>query len=150
MQIKFSILLFLLAGKNFGQPIELWNASFEADEHQCCVTPTDWYNCGSVQATPPDIQPGHWGVDLPAPDGNTYLGLVVRDNETAEAIGQKLRNSLQKDNTYMLTFSIARSLQWRSTATTSRESISFTTPATLKIWGGVSPCEKKRNPLTNN
>jgi hypothetical protein len=49
-----------------------------------------WYDCGMLyfpQESPPDIHPnGFWGVNVPAHDGKTYLGMVVRDNGTYEGV----------------------------------------------------------------
>ena len=46
--------------------------------------------------TPPDIHPGnYWSNTTPPSHGNTYLGMVVRDNETYEGIAQRLNGTLK-------------------------------------------------------
>ncbi len=143
MKIKFCLLLLILAGKSFGQPILLHNASFEEDKHRSAgTTPIGWQNCGPASETPPDIQPGEFGVDLSAADGRNYVSLVVRDNETTEIIGQKLTQPMKKDSIYLIRLFVARSLSMVSPTKSSRESVNYATPAILKIWGGSRDCDK--------
>ena len=144
MKIKLLILLLILAGKSFGQPIALWNASFEEDVRSFGYMDRGWYNCGSAQETPPDIQPGTHKIDLPAADGRHYVSMVVRDDNSREIIGQALTKPLQKDSFYILTLSVARSIQMMSATKSSKEIVSFATPVGLKVWGGDSPCDKKQ------
>ncbi|MEO6130368.1 MAG: hypothetical protein ABIQ02_00875, partial [Saprospiraceae bacterium] len=55
-----------------------------------------WHDCGLTKfhgETPPDIHPvptSAWEVSKPAYDGNTYLGMVVRYNDTYESLSQAL------------------------------------------------------------
>ena len=144
MKAIYCLCLLLGAGKSFGQPILLCNPSFEEDKAKCCTTPTGWYNCGSSKDTPPDIQPGSWGIDLPAAQGKNYLSLVVRDNGTTEAIGQKLSKPLEKDSIYLLSLSGARAPQAASPTKKEKGNQSFATPVRLKVWGGNAPCDKKQ------
>jgi len=142
MKCSYYLIILFLAGKSFGQQIALRNPSFEADKARCCTTPSGWYNCGSSQDSPPDIQPGSWGIDLPARDGKNYISLVVRDNGTTEAIGQKLTKPLEKDSVYLLSLSGARAPEATSPTQKSDDNQSFATPARLKVWGGNGACDK--------
>ncbi|MEO6038551.1 MAG: hypothetical protein ABIQ93_09060 [Saprospiraceae bacterium] len=144
MKTRCCLLLILMAGKSSGQIIELQNPSFEADKPQVGTTPIGWYDCGSPLETPTDIQPGIWGVELPAAQGRTYISLVVRDNGSSEGIGQELSKPLVKDSIYLLSLSGARSLQFMSRTRRSIEEVSYCIPARLKVWGGNSPCDKKQ------
>ena len=68
----------------------LKNSSFEGTPKSSTV-PDHWHNCGHSQESPPDIQPnGGFNVTQTAYSGQTYIGLVSRNNKTWEAIGQRL------------------------------------------------------------
>ena len=76
-------------------PIELNNPSFE-DFARASKEPRGWYDCGFPGETPPDVQPsGGFEVFKPAYEGRTYLGMVVRDNDTWESVAQRLSRPLQ-------------------------------------------------------
>ena len=97
----FSLVLALPFGMSAQKdaPIVLTNPSFE-DLPKMGETPTGWYNCGKAGETPPDVQPGGWTVAKPANHGQTYLGLVVRDNETWEGVGQRLPRPVEAGQCY--------------------------------------------------
>ena len=66
--------------------IYLTNASFEG-EPQDATVPTGWFAC--ELGTTPDILPGFWGVYSESSEGETYLGLITREDGTFESIGQR-------------------------------------------------------------
>ena len=76
-------------------PIVLNNPSFEDAAHIGVIGgsgPSGWYDCPSKAGeSAPDVQPGQWKVSRPPSNGATYLGLVVRDRESWEGVGQRLR-----------------------------------------------------------
>lgn len=115
--------------------IELENPSFEADRPSANKVPSGWVNLGAEDQTPPDIQPGFFQVNIPAQDGENYLGLVVREDNTWEGVGQKLHGYLQKDSTYGFSLWLTRSNSYRSRTAASTEPVSFSAPTILKIWG---------------
>jgi hypothetical protein len=115
--------------------IRIENPGFES-KPASGVVPEGWLNLGSSDETPPDIQPGFFGVDLEAAEGNTYLGLVVREHNTWEGVGQILESYLLKDSAYTFSLYLNRSNKYRSPLRgRNSEPISFTTPTILKIWG---------------
>jgi hypothetical protein len=128
---------------SFGQKavtIKLDNPSFE-DYPAANQTPDRWKNCGFDGESPPDTQPsGSFGVTKKAFDGDTYLGLVVRDNDTWEAVGQKLKTPLLKDSTYSFSVYLCRSKTYMSMSKTYGKDANYTTPAVIKIWGGAKAC----------
>src|SRR5690606_19877691 len=86
------------------QIVKLENPSFE-DFPQHSRPPTGWTNCGFFDESPPDVQPsGAWGVFWPAMDGNTYLGMVTRENETYESVGQRMNGILWAGTCYQISF----------------------------------------------
>ena len=71
-----------------------------------------WYDCRAKfpQETPPDIHPvpkGGWGVTTPSFDGQTYLGMVIRYNDTYEGVSQKLSTPLTAGKCYSFSLFMA-------------------------------------------
>lgn len=123
--------------------IPLGNPSFE-DIPKCCTAPTDWHNCGPPEESPTDIQPGFFQVALPAQHGDTYLSMVVRDNNTVEAIGQRLPEPLRVGTQYLLRAHLARSEFFLSLSRTTGDEANYATPVMLRVWGGSNnPCNQK-------
>jgi hypothetical protein len=94
----------LLATHLFGQdePIRLANPSFEGSPGaggEAVKLPDGWYDCGFPGESPPDVHPkeggGAFQVTKEAFHGKTYLGLVVRDNDTWEMVSQRLSAPVQ-------------------------------------------------------
>lgn len=105
--------------------------------------PEDWINMGAPNESPPDIQPGQFGVRLKAQDGNTYLGLTVRDNNTWEGVGQRLDGYLQKDSAYRFSLWLARSNELISISRTTQQEAQYNAPTVLKIWGVNSQTQEE-------
>ena len=112
-----------------------------------------WLDCGMTQfpnESPPDIHPDNfWRVTLPPAQGNSYVGLVVRRNDTYESISQGLDVSLKKDQCYNFSIYLARSEDYWSGSRgldgkTSLDSVNFTTPAIFRLWGGKVYCGKSQ------
>jgi hypothetical protein len=116
--------------------IELKNPNFEIDAPQIGKIPTGWIDLGVENSTPVDIQPGFWGVTLLAQDGISYVGMVVRENNTWEGIGQVLKGWMRKDSTYTFSVWLAKSRIYMSaTPSSNGEVLNFKAPTVLKIWG---------------
>ena len=99
VSLMLALPLSLLAQKE--APIVLNNPSFE-DVPSLSHTPIGWYDCGQVRTSPPDVQPGFWGVTTAPYNGSSYLGMVVRDNETWESVGQRLSRPMENNSCYEL------------------------------------------------
>lgn len=119
-----------------------------------------WYDCGIInfpKETAPDIHPSNaWGVDDKAYDGNTYLGLVVRDNDTWESVSQKLVDDsgevepMRGGHCYRVSMAVMRAKNYRSgsrfqfiKSNDTSQSYYYTTPAVVRLWGGNSYCNQK-------
>jgi hypothetical protein len=138
MKTKFilSIPFVLLLAESWGQDIfYLKNPSFEADAPGAGVDITGWKNLGAADQTPPDIQPGWFGVRFPAQHGKNYLGLAVRETNTWEGVGQRLDGVLQKDSAYIFSLWLSRSNEYISSLAGKPEPVKFNAPTILKIWG---------------
>lgn len=125
------------------QPIQLANPSFE-DMPRHSKPPRGWYDCGFERESPPDVQPNStFSVTKAAQDGDTYLGMVVRDNDTWEAVSQRLSRPLQKGKCYSFSLHLARSELYLSTSRVTDQTANYTTPAKIRIYGGFNYCDKQ-------
>lgn len=133
---------FLLSMSLFSQDvISLKNPSFE-DLPRHSRQPAGWYDCGFPGESPPDTQPGQFEVSLPPANGQSYLAMVARENETWESVGQKLNKPLLAEQVYSFKIFLCRSAKYLS-PTKGKDNNKFfmkncTTPLKLKIWGGNS------------
>jgi outer membrane protein OmpA-like peptidoglycan-associated protein len=135
--------LFIAFYGNSQNTIYLANASFE-DLPRHSRAPAGWTDCGFVGETPPDIQPNStFKVTKKPKDGTTYLGMVVRENDTWEGVGQRLQEPLKKGQCYNFSIYLARSEMYVSLSRMeeSRE-VNYVTPARLRIYGGFEYCDK--------
>ena len=129
-------------------PIYLINPSFE-DFPQQGKTPKGWEDCGFPGDTPPDIQPSgmpsapFFQVTKPAFKDSTYLGMVVRDNDTWEMVSQRLSAPLTAGQCYEFSLYLCRSEMYVSLSRVNSRETNYTTPAKLRIWAGSSYCNKK-------
>ncbi len=128
-------------GQTDDEPILLANPSFE-DMPLASRPPAGWYDCGFPEESPPDTQPGAFEVTTPPYDGQSYLGMVVRDNDTWEMVSQRLSRPLEPGKCYEFTLYMARSLIYVSQSRVSNQQANYTTPAKLRIWGGAGYCNK--------
>ncbi len=155
LNITFLLTLLLLSAEGFCQEmvvIQLQNPSFEDYPRAGAVEgrgPSRWYDCGIAGESAPDIHPAvppekyFFEVSTPAHDGKTYLGLVVRSNETYEAIGQRLSKPLKKGKAYSFGLHLAQSPVYMSPAKKGSEELSnYNTPVKIKIWGGNGYCNQ--------
>ncbi len=105
-----------------------------------------WYDCGGLnfpEETPPDIHPGdYWSNNNPPSEGKTYLGLVVRDNNSYESISQRLTKSMESGKCYLFSIDLARSNKYMSIARLTNKELNYTTPAILRIWAGSGLCNE--------
>jgi len=125
------------------QTIRLNNPSFE-DEPAHSSTPQGWEDCGKPGETPPDTQPNAiFRVFTKAQKGNTYLGLVTRDTDTWEAVGQLLQVPLTGGECYDFSVHLARSDSYLSRGRMDTVQKQFTQPIRLRIWGGNNYCDKR-------
>jgi hypothetical protein len=103
LKYKLFFVLILTEGLAFGQ-ISLVNASFE-DTPSDATVPKGWLSV--TPGTTPDILPGFWGEYNEASHGDTYMGMITRENSTFESIGQRFSKALTKGQCYRFTIDIA-------------------------------------------
>lgn len=123
--------------------IHLMNPSFE-DYPMAGNVPIGWKDCGFPGESPADTHPsGQFAVTKYAADGNTYLGLVTRDNDTWEMAGQKLTEPMIAGQCYIFKLTLCRSELYVSPSRETNTETNYVDPIKLKIWGGNSFCDKK-------
>jgi len=110
--------------------------------------PKGWHDCGNYDETAPDIHPAVWPhtayfqVTKSPSMGLSYVGMVVRENVTWEAIGQGLRTPLLAGKCYNFSIDLARSKKYVSSTKTSNFPVNYKKAAVLRVWGGNRYCEK--------
>ena len=108
-----------------------------------------WFDCGILffeNESPPDIHPvNFWGNTKQANDGDTYLGMVVRDNDSYESVSQKLRSKMIADDCYEFSVYLSKSERYLSPsrALKSDKKVNYTSPTVLRIWGGFGHCDQR-------
>lgn len=100
-----SIILIAMHLSTFGQ-ITLINPGLE-DTPSDATVPQGWSACAWM--TTPDILPGYWGVYTEAYEGDTYAGIITRENSTFESFGQRLSAPLKRDTCYQMSLQLAHS-----------------------------------------
>jgi outer membrane protein OmpA-like peptidoglycan-associated protein len=126
--------------------IFLRNPSFE-DMPRNSAPPRGWTNCGFPGESPPDVHPDpqfEFRVSKPAQDGNTYLGMVTRENETYESVGQQLTSPLLAEQCYAFSIQLARSEVYLSRSRKTNQPSNYVTPIKLMVYGGYSICDRRQ------
>jgi outer membrane protein OmpA-like peptidoglycan-associated protein len=113
--------------------IELQNPSFEGDNKNS-QPPRYWHDVDAFNETPPDTQPFSFGVTKAAQEGKTYLGLVVRDNDTYEAVWQALKSPLLQGETYLFNLWACRAAKYQSKSRLTMRDDDYNIPAVLELW----------------
>lgn len=111
------------------------NPSFEQDAPTADFTPQEWENCGPLYESAIDIHDtnGWFRVTHRPAAGKQFAGMVVRDNDTREAIGQVLDETLYARKKYIFSFYVTRSRNYISNSRTTGRTANFNQPAILKV-----------------
>lgn len=143
--LSFLLMVLSLEAQPYDQRISLKNPSFEGYATQSQI-PMQWFDCGRIKfpsESPPDTHPGNfWDVLVPPADGNTYLGMVARDNDSWESVSQKLSEYLVSGNCYAFSIKLSKSNIYKSQSQKTGLMDDYTTPLVFKIWGGNVNCSK--------
>lgn len=134
--------------------IKLTNPSFE-DYPRAGRVPAGWRDCGFPEESPADTHPsGEFDVIKYPSDGNTYLGMVVRDNDTWERVSQQMSSPIQAGTCYSFSLNLCRSELYVSRSRVNNASANYVQPIKLIIWGGDGHCEKRErlaeSPIVTN
>jgi outer membrane protein OmpA-like peptidoglycan-associated protein len=108
--------------------------------------PRGWVDCGFPGETAVDVQPdpmNQFQVRKAPQQGNTYLGMVVRDNDTWERVSQELSSPMVAEQCYEMRIHLARSEVYLSLSRINdNQRANYVTPAKLRIWGGFGDCDQ--------
>lgn len=129
IRLSLYLVLCLSPWPLFSQWIELSNSSFEGEAADATV-PQGWLPC--KEGTTPDILPGYWGVYTTPSDGETFVGLITRHNNTWESIGQRLSETLKKGTCYAWGLDLAHTDTYSG----------YNGAIRLRVWLGTSKCGK--------
>ena len=131
MRYCLFLLFFLTSIGLFGQEvITMTNGSFEGEQSTAATMPQGWMPCR--MGTTPDILPGSWGVYTVPANGQSYVGLITRDDGSYESIGQRLSRPLKNNECYNFTLDLAHSKTYSG----------YNLPVRLRIWAGTKSCSK--------
>lgn len=142
--IKFSFIACFLVHNSaslHSQSIQIINKSFEGfpgagSSDSKIFQLTGWNDNGDSLMSPPDIHPCKvWNVTQKPSDGSTYLGMVVRDNNTTEKVYQHLSSPLKKGRLYQFTIDLCQSLAYESRSIISNRQTNYMIPACLGVDG---------------
>ena len=129
--------------------IEIENPSFEGDSvrgEKDAMDIDGWFDCGRIKfkrESPPDIHSGYeefWGVTHIAHHGDTYIGMVARDNDSWESVSQKLTTKIQKNECYMMSAHMSQAKEYINGSRRSGRLVDYSEPIVLRIFGGNSFC----------
>lgn len=105
----------------------------------------DWKNCGSDGHTPPTIHQNgeiQFGVKENAFDGDVFLGMVVRIDDTWESIGLELINKLIGGKTYRFSLYTKKSSVYSSPIAAQNKEYPYDGSVILRVFGGQSICDR--------
>ncbi len=148
MKSKLLILLVLSSIFANAQPttvIHLKNPSFEPNDYAPLFGEDvkSWIDCGFAVEEPPTIQPGFHEVQLKPQHQKGYLSMVVRDNNTWDAVGQELVQPLAAGKCYKFKLYLANAERYLANSRTTGSRVNYRNPLRLLIWGGKSYCEAR-------
>lgn len=155
-QIKLLTLLFIVAFMGHSDAIaqmdtiELNNGSFEDYPHPGSLNSKGiryWTDCGRLNfpfETPPDLHGegtkffSHVGE---ASDGQTYVAMVSRSNDTYESVSQRLSMPLEDGKCYQFSIDLMQAQEYMSATKESGAGLlNYNTPIILYIYGGTGVC----------
>lgn len=132
------------------EEITLYNPSFEGKPHAGSSNSEGiryWTDCGNIYfngETPPDLHSAyskyfeHTG--LPS-HGETYVGLVSRENDTYESISQRLSSPLKAGECYSFAIDLMRSTHYYSATKENGDGLyNYAKPIKFYIYGGTGLC----------
>jgi len=112
------------------------NGSFEGIPADATM-PAGWF-AGS-KGTTPDILPGYWGVYNEPEDGESYVGIITRQDGSYECLSQRVPSAMEAELCYSMSLFLAFSDNYTG----------YNTPIKLKIWIGSSKNAKEQLVFTS-
>lgn len=146
-----SLLIFLFIFSVQAQDIKLMNGSFEGPPEAGKVmgrVAHGWKDCGHTSESVPDVHTAatrFFEVNYVPADGEAFLGMVVRDNDTWEGLSQRLLKPLIQGRSYGFDVYLAKNPHYISDSryhpgekTDHNKSVKF------QIWAGNMYCQREQ------
>jgi len=132
---KSSYFLFVIGlfcfSSDLSSQIYFDNASFEGIPEDA-IMPAGWHKC--ADGTTPDLLPGPWGVTKEAYEGETFLGLISRENGTWESIEQRISQPMRRGECYQFDLMLSYTKKYAG----------YNLPLKLRIWGSSTKCGRNQ------
>ena len=119
--------------------IHFYNPSFEGNPNEGGAIrntlPRGWTDCGFRGETAPDVHPvrgGNFSVSKRPAHGRTYIGMVTRDNDTWEQMGQRLTKPLKAGKCYTFSVDLARSETYLSQSRVTGQPSNYINPTSFR------------------
>lgn len=140
---RWLLLSLLIVTQVSAQSDTVWlaNPSFEANFVSFSGDSVGWTDCGFLSEGPATYQPGQFDVSLAAADKRNYISMVVRDNYTWDAVGQKLTTPLRAGVCYKITIQLAQARSFIASSRRHEGRVKYTNPLRLLLWGGTGFCQ---------
>lgn len=121
--------------------IYLKNPSFEQEDMSFLFNnnKASWVDCGFQTEESPAMHAGLQEVALAPQHLKGYLSMVVRDNNTWDAVGQRLTKPLEAGKCYQFSLQLAKAENYYTRNGGSK--VNYRNPIRLLVWGGNSFCE---------
>lgn len=104
-----------------------------------------WRDCGAINfhiESAPDVHPENfWENEIKPSNGNSYVGLVARDNESWESITQLLQEPLKPQTCYTFRIDMARSKKYLSKKRLTNQTYNYIDPILLRVWSSKGNCK---------
>lgn len=145
MKFLLIVIFVICCNISFAQSlIKIKNPSFDGEPFQGLYTDDKiegWLDFGIVffpKETRYDLhssESSFWNLNAKAYHGDTFLGLVARDNGTHEIIGQKLEQSIIKGSTYEMSIYASVNTDYLSHSNTTFKEANYVSPVKLQLYG---------------
>ncbi len=142
-------ILFLSCIWGQSDTVKLINPSFEGNPLEGGLINSDlprgWIDCGFRGETAPDVHPvsgGQFSVSKTPSEGRTYIGMVVRDNDTWERISQRVVGTMEKGKCYEFSIYVSKSELYLSKSRVTDKPTNYVKPTKLRIFGGNDYCHQ--------
>lgn len=142
LRASFLLTSLLVVSLLSAQVITMLNPGFEGVPGHATIPPS-WMNCGAPNESPPDTGPvSAFNVNKAPFAGESYLGMVTRDNNTTESAATYLTEVLVQGQCYRFSLAVAKSASYYSVSRAKNIPTNYNHPTRFKIWGGVEGCDK--------
>jgi len=121
IKVFYISIFFILISYTSHSQVIIDNTSFEGTPSDATM-PAGWF--AGTKGTTPDILPGYWGVYNEPEDGDSYVGMITREDGSYESISQRLNGTITEGSCYTMSIHLAFSDNYTG----------YNKPIHLRIW----------------